>query len=158
MTVELVKTTPRTAFPKPTADEATCWQTVSISGEARRDYDAIVAACGTPTGLLEYAAPALGHLRSTNDKRDTFTLKVYKGWCYRYIAAGDVGIKNLDILVEKPGGALVADDKQNGPVAIIESDKPWCTTEDAQFEFHIEVHGEGAGKYVFGVWARPDKK
>jgi hypothetical protein len=155
MTIELAKTTAAATFPKATTDEHTCWQSVSLSGDARHDYEALATACGKPTGLLEYAKPALGHLRSTNDKRDTFQLKVYKGWCYRYMAAADAGIKDLDILVEKPGGALIADDKQNGPVAIIESDKLWCTDDDAEFDFHIEVDGEGAGNYVFGVWARP---
>ena len=157
MVPELAKTTPRSTFPKPTTDDHSCWQTISPTGDARHDYDAIAASCGKPTGMLEYAKPAPGHLRSTNDKRDTFKLKVYKGWCYRFIAAADSGIKDLDILVEKPGGALIADDKQNGPIAIIESDKPWCTDEDAEFDFHIEVDGVGAGNYVFGAWAKPKK-
>jgi hypothetical protein len=129
--------------------------TLSLSGDASKDYEKLAGSCGAPAGLVEYAKPVKGHLHSVKDKRDTFTLKLQKGLCYRYFAVADSGIKDLDILVEKRNGALVADDKQTSPVAIIESEKTWCMNEDAEYDFHIEVDGEGAGKYVFGVWARP---
>jgi hypothetical protein len=155
MTVELNAPFSLSSFPKKTASDKTCWQTIALSGDASKDYEALAASCGTPAGLVEYAKPVKGHLHSVKDKRDTFTLKLQKGLCYRYFAVGDSGIKDLDILVEKRNGALVADDKQTSPVAIIESEKTWCMDEDAEYDFHIEVDGEGAGKYVFGVWARP---
>jgi hypothetical protein len=155
MTVELTKETPKSSFPKRTVDDLACWQTVSLGGDAQKDYEAVTKNCGAPTGLLEYAKPVVGHLRAGSDKTDTFRLALTKGLCYRYIAVADSGIRDLDILVERPGGDLVADDKQHGPVAIIEADKTWCMTTDADYEFHIEVDGEGAGRYVFGVWARP---
>jgi hypothetical protein len=155
MTVELAKPYDRSSFPKKTGNDKTCWQTISLTGDASKDYEQLTTSCGGPTGLLEYAKPVKGHLHSVTDKRDTFTLKLQKGLCYRYFAVADSGIKDLDILVEKPGGALVADDKQTSPVAIIESEKTWCMDEDAEYDFHIEVDGVGKGKYVFGVWARP---
>jgi hypothetical protein len=154
-TVELSSPYDVSSFPKKVANDKTCWQTLALSGDAGKDYEKLAASCGAPAGLLEYAKPVKGHLHSVKDKRDTFTLKLQKGLCYRYFAVADSGIKDLDILVEKPNGALIADDKQSSPVAIIESEKTWCMTEDAEYDFHIEVDGEGAGKYVFGVWARP---
>jgi hypothetical protein len=156
MTVELSPPFDRSTFPKKTANDKTCWQTLALTGDARKDYDALAASCGGPAGLVEYAKPVQGHLHSVKDKRDTFTLRLQKGLCYRYFAVGDSGIKDLDILVEKRNGALVADDKQTSPVAIIESEKTWCMNEEAEYDFHIEVDGEGSGKYVFGVWARPN--
>ena len=33
--------------------------------------------------------------------------------------------------------------------------KSWCMDEDAEYDFHIEVDGEGNGRYIFGVWAKP---
>ncbi len=157
MSVELAKGTPKSAFPKKTSDEQSCWQGVSLGGSAQKDYDAIAAACGQPTGLLQYAKPVTGKLHATKDKTDVFSLDLQKGLCYRYFAAADRTITDIDILVEKPGGALVADDKQTGPVAIIESDKTWCMDEDAKYEFHVQIDGAGTGGYVFGVWARPKK-
>jgi hypothetical protein len=155
MSVELSSPYDAASFPKKTANDKTCWQSISLSGDASKDYEKLAASCGAPAGLVEYAKPVKGHLHSVKDKRDTFTLKLQKGLCYRYFAVADSGIKDLDILVERPNGSLVADDKQSSPVAIIESEKTWCMDENAEYDFHIEVDGDGAGKYVFGVWARP---
>jgi hypothetical protein len=155
MEVELSKPFTKSTFPKKTSDEGTCWQTMQLTGDAKKDFDTLASACGTPTGLREYAKPVSGHLHHQRDKRDTFSLKLAKGLCYRYMAVADNGIHDLDILVEKPSGALVADDKQMSPVAIIQAEKTWCMDDDAEYDFHIEVDGVGAGKYVFGVWAKP---
>lgn len=147
--------TNKPAFPKSTVGDKECWSTISLSGDHQKDFDNIVSKCGAATGLVEYAKPQVGHLHHQHDKRDTFRLNLMNGMCYRYFAVADSGIKDLDILVEKPNGAIVADDKQESPVAIIEASKPWCMTEDATYDFHIEVDGVGKGKYAFGVWAKP---
>lgn len=155
MTPLLTKTTPKASFPKKTIGDQECWQGLGVSGDAQKDFTAILAKCGAPTGLAEYAKPVTGRLHHKVDKRDSYTLKLAGGLCYRYFAVADGSIKDLDILVEKPGGALVADDKTTSPVAIIEGSKPWCMDDDAEYNFQIEVDGEGKGGYVFGVWARP---
>lgn len=152
---EITRPWDKATFPAKTGDDAKCWQTVAVTGTAQRDFDALVASCGAPQGMQEYARPAHGHLHSVTDKRDTFTLKLLKGLCYRYFAVADSGIKDIDILVEKRGNVLVGDDKQTGSIAIIDAGKPWCMTEDIEYSFHVEVDGVGHGKYVFGVWARP---
>jgi hypothetical protein len=155
MTPEITRPWDKASFPHKTGDEEKCWQTIGVTGVAAKDFESLITSCGAPLGLREYVAPAHGHLHSVKDKRDTFQMKLLKGLCYRYFAVGDSGIKDIDILVEKPGAILVGDDKQTGPVAIIDAGKPWCMTEDAEYLFNIEVDGDGAGKYVFGAWARP---
>jgi hypothetical protein len=155
MTPLLKKGMPKSTYPKKTVGDKECWQGTSLQGDAKKDFDAIIGKCGAPTGLAEYAKPVLGKLHHIHDKRDTFKLKLAGGMCYRYFAVADAGIKDLDILVTKPGGALVADDKTSHPVAIIEFDKSWCMDDDAEYDFHIEVDGEGTGNYMFGVWAKP---
>jgi hypothetical protein len=155
MPLLLRKDTPRASFPKATVGDHECWQTIGLTGDHQRDYDAIVAKCGTPTGLLEYAKPVTGNLDSGAHKRDTYTLKLIGGMCYRYFAVADASIRDLDILVETPTGALVADDKTDGPVAIIESSRPWCNDRDVEYRFRVEIDGEGKAQYVFGVWAKP---
>jgi hypothetical protein len=152
---EITRPWDKSTFPAKLGDEEKCWQTINVSGDAQKDYDSLTASCGAPLGLREYAKPAHGHLHSVKDKRDTFSIKLLKGLCYRYFAVGDSGIKDIDILVEKKGNVLVGDDKQNGPVAIIDASKSWCMNEDAEYFFNVEVDGEGHGKYVFGTWARP---
>jgi hypothetical protein len=148
----------RPSFPKATADEHACWQTVGVTGDAGKDFHALVASCGTPTGSVEYASPAAGKLHHIHDKRDTFNLRIQGGLCYRFFGVADGTIKDLDILIERKNGDLVGDDKTNGPVAIIDSDKPWCMDYDGDYQFLVEVDGPGTGNYVFGVWAKPKKK
>jgi hypothetical protein len=146
--------TNKPAFPKATVGEHECWQTVSPTGDSRKDYDVIVARCGGPTGAIEYVKPATGKLHHKLDKRDTFIVPLRGGLCYRFFGVADSTIKDIDILIERPGGALVGDDKTVGPVAIIESEKAWCMDKDGVYDFLVEIDGEGQGRYVFGVWAR----
>ena len=146
---------PKPSFPKPTSTEEACWKDIDLSGKHKKDYATIIERCGAPTGLVEYAQPVLGHIHHVKDKRDSFKLKLKGGLCYRYFAAADDTVEDLDILVETTAGALVADDKTKSPVAIIEATKSWCQTEDIEYVFHIEVDGPGKGGYTFGVWARP---
>ena len=149
------KGTPASAFPAKQVEEGACWSKVELSGKHVPDYNALASACGTPGGLIEYIHPVSGKLHSVKDKRDVFTVPLAGGYCYRYFAVADDTIRDIDILVQKPGGALVADDKQTQPIAIIEAQKSWCMPKDETYEFHVLVDGEGAGGYTFGIWARP---
>jgi len=144
-------------FPKATVGEQECWQTVALAGNAHKDYAALVARCGAATGAIEYVKPASGKLHHERDKRDTFIVKIRGGLCYRFFGVGDGSIQNLDVLIERPGGVLVGDDKTNGPVAIIDSDRAWCMDSDGEYDFLVQIDG-GQGSYVFGVWARPPQK
>jgi hypothetical protein len=143
------------AFPKKTADEHACWQSLSLTGDATKDFASLVAKCGTPTGSVEYVKSITGRLHSVHDKRDTYLVSIHGGLCYRFFGVADGTIKDLDIIIEKAGGALVGEDHTNGPVAIIDSDKAWCMDADGDYQFRVEVDGTGEGHYVFGVWARP---
>ena len=143
------------SFPKATSTEEACWKDIELSGKHKTDYAMIVERCGTPTGLVEYAQPVVGRIHHTKDKRDSFELKLKGGLCYRYFAAADDTVEDIDILVETTGGALVADDKTKSPVAIIEATTAWCQKDDIEYVFHIEVDGPGKGGFTFGVWARP---
>jgi hypothetical protein len=156
MTPLFGKTT-RPIFPKATATDRECWQAIRLSGDAKKDYDALVASCGAPTGSVQYVAPVAGKLHYARDKRDTFDVKIQGGLCYRFFGVADGSIQDLDILIERANGDLVGDDKTNGPVAIIDSDKNWCMDDDGDFRFKVEVDGTGTGNYAFGVWARPKK-
>ena len=155
LTPLVTKGTPASAFPSKQVEEGACWSKVELSGKHAPDYSALASACGAPGGLLEYIHPVSGKLHSVKDKRDVFTVPLVGGYCYRYFAVADDTIRDIDILVQKPGGALVADDKQTQPIAIIEAQKSWCMPKDETYEFHVLVDGDGAGAYTFGIWTRP---
>ncbi len=150
----VAKGTPKSAFPKQTVQDHDCLKELAFVGQHKKDYDVLIGKCGTPTGMLKYTEPADGRLHSKLDKRDHFQLKVFKNMCYRYFAVADDGIKDIDIIVLKKG-ALLAMDKTEHPVAIIDTDKLWCVDEDMDLDFAVEVDGPGAGGYTFGVWTRP---
>jgi hypothetical protein len=144
-------------FPKPTVSDLGCWQGMELSGNAAKDFAALVARCGTPTGVAEYVHPAKGYLHHAHDQRDSFKIPLEEGYCYRYFAVADATIDDLDILVTRHGGDVVGNDQSKGQVAIIQSDKPWCMDDDVEYEFEIGVDGRGQaqGNYLLGVWARP---
>jgi hypothetical protein len=148
------KGTPKSAFPKQTVQDHDCLKELSFGGNHKKDYDTLVGKCGTPTGMMKFTEPAEGRLHSKLDKRDHFNLKVFKNMCYRYFAVADDGIKDIDIIVLKKG-ALLAMDKTEHPIAVIDTDKLWCVDEDMDLDFAVEIDGPGAGGYTFGVWTRP---
>jgi hypothetical protein len=151
----LIERGQKPTFPKATIGEHECWQTVALAGDAHKDYEAIVARCGAATGAIEYVKPAAGKLHHERDKRDTFIVTIHGGLCYRFFGVADGSVRDLDVIIERPGGVLVGDDKTHGPVAIIDSDKAWCMDADGEYDFLVEAE-EGQGSYVFGVWARPN--
>jgi hypothetical protein len=157
LVLELDKSKAKGSFPKKTKPDAQCWADVPATGDHAKDYAAIVGACGTPTGLVEYVKPVEGTLHHTRDPEDVFTMPVRAGYCYRYFAIADATIADLDLLIEKKGGALVGDDKTTGPFAIVDVEEPWCQDEDQDVELHLKVDGPGKGGYTFGVWARPKR-
>lgn len=150
------KTVAKTSFPKQTVGDHECLKEIPWSGKHQADFKTITDKCGTPTGMLEYVKPQEGRLHAKHDKRDHFQVKVSKGFCYRYFAVADDGIQDIDIIILKKG-ALLATDKTEHPVAVIDTDKLWCVDEDMDLDFGIEVDGRGAGGYTFGIWTRPKK-
>jgi hypothetical protein len=155
LVVELDKKTPKSKFPKASSNDKKCWQEVALSGDHKKDFQQLIDKCGAPTGLLEYVKPVEGRLHHKHDKRDSYTIKLAGGFCYRYFAVGDGSTEDMDILVKKANGALVADDKTNSPAAIIHNDQPWCMDDDTELLLDVEVDGTGHGYYSLGVWVRP---
>ena len=153
----LVDKASKPTFPKQTVGDHECLSQIAFSGKHKTDFATIIGKCGTPTGMLEYTKPAEGKLHAKHDKRDEFKVKVQKGMCYRYFAVADDGIKDIDIIILKKG-ALMATDKTEQPIAIIDTDKLWCADDDMDLQFNIEIDGPGAGGYTFGVWVRPKGK
>ena len=148
---------PPSSFPKATVGDIGCLGQATLTGDHARDYDAIVAACGAPTGLREYVRPAAGKLHYARDQRDSYAIRLLGGYCYRFFAVSDATIFNLNLRVRTPGGARTVEDRTSSPVAVIESDAPWCVSPEnaGDYRVELEVEGPGFGGYEFGVWARP---
>jgi hypothetical protein len=146
------------SLPSASVSEADCAQGLEISGDdAEKDYQKIARRCGAATGAAEYAHPAHGRLHSNVDKRDTYSVKIEGGLCYRFIGVADGSIQNLDMVITDGHANVIGEDKTRGPVAILMNDRAWCVDDAADFVFDVVVNGEGTGRYVFGVWARPKR-
>jgi hypothetical protein len=149
----LDKTAKKDGFPKKTASDKDCLREAQFMGKADKDYDALMAKCGAPTGMKEYTKKTTGKLDAKHP-RDTYRVKMLGGFCYRFWAIGDKEVGNLDIRVQTPKGALVSIDQSTQAVAVLDPDEPWCKSHDRDFDFVVETQN-GKGTYVFGVWARP---
>ncbi len=147
------KTAKKADFPKKSAKDGECLREAGLSGKADKDYDAVVAKCGAPTGMKEYTKKATGTFDAKHP-RDVYRVKMLGGFCYRFWAVGDKSVGNIDIRVQTPKGALVSIDQSSQSVAVLDPDEPWCKTHDREFDFVVETQN-GKGSYVFGVWARP---
>jgi hypothetical protein len=149
----LLSKPPPEDFPAKKNDDATCAGTASLSGQNDKDYASLTDKCGSGAGMKPFVTKVSGKL---DDKhlRDTYDFKMLGGFCYRFFAVADSGISNIDIRVQKPGGALVSIDSTKGPIAVMDPDRPWCKTHDREFNLVVETTG-GKGGYTFGIWARP---
>lgn len=150
----LAKGAPKADFPKKSASDKDCLQAASLSGKAAADFDAIAAKCGAPTGMKEYVKKVTGTLDAKHP-RETYSVKMLGGFCYRFFAIGDHAIGDMDIRVQTPKGALVSMDQSKQAVAVLDPDEPWCKTHDREFQFVVESASGKPGAYVFGVYARP---
>jgi hypothetical protein len=140
-------------FPAKKNDDATCAGSASLTGQNDKDYAALTDKCGTGAGMKPFVTKVTGKLDAKH-LRDTYDFKMLGGFCYRFFAIADSGISNIDIRVQKPGGALVSIDSTTGPIAVMDPDRPWCKTHDREFNLVVESTG-GKGGYTFGIWARP---
>jgi hypothetical protein len=150
----VTKTTPKSAYPKAKTTDGDCWKAVSFSGQNDKDFPALIASCGTPTGMLEYVKPQSGKLHHIKDAIDSFTVAMNKGACYRIFAVADSTIHDIDIVILR-NGAILGTDDMTQPVAIIQGKDPFCPTDDGNYGFDVKIKGEGKGAYMFGIWTRP---
>jgi hypothetical protein len=147
------KTAKKDGFPKATDTDKDCYRAVSLAGKADKDYEAVLAKCGAGTGMKEYVKKVSGKFDEQH-RRDTYSIKMVGGLCYRFWAVSDSSVGDIDIRVQTPRGALVSMDQSKHSVAILDPDEPWCKKHDREFHFVVES-AKGNGNYVFGVWARP---
>lgn len=158
VSIDTLVPAPSSSSPQPYPDQkvgyGTCWKTIGLTGQYNTDYDALIAACGTPTGMVRYTAPLTGVLDQTH-KQDTYKVKLYGGLCYRALGAGDSTLSDLDIRIQKLDGALIADEMGRQPIAIVDDVKAWCQKSDEDVDFLLVVDGPGNGRYEFGIWAAP---
>jgi hypothetical protein len=142
------------SLPQSVGDLA-CLGGCSSSGDHAKDFDALVASCGAPTGMREYVKPVSGELHYRYDQRDTYVLKLLGGYCYRFFAVGDRGIANLDLHVARATPSDAGAGAMASVPVVVSSDAPWCEAQDGDYLVELVAGPPGFGGYTFAVWARP---
>jgi hypothetical protein len=142
------------SYPARAAGDLGCLGRASATGEHERDYESLASACGAPTSMREYVAPVTGKLHHRRDPRDEYRVHLPAGLCVRILAASDATMLDLDTVLEGPDGRPVGADATHGPIAVVESDVPVCTTVAGDYRVIVGMTGAGFGSYTFGIWAR----
>jgi hypothetical protein len=146
---------PAPTFPKATLSDIGCLGQATLTGDHDKDYPLVVKACGTPTGLAEYAKPVTGMLHSMFDKHDSYVVALAPGYCYRVLAVADQSIFDLGLSVQPVAGGPATQDGARGSVAMVDDDKPLCVDVGGDYAITLAIEGMGYGGYTLGIWARP---
>lgn len=141
-------------WPEQTVGDRECWDQMRTTRKHVDDYDALVARCGRPTGMLAFSKLQQGEL-GPDHKADVYTIKVLGGGCYRIFVAADEGVKELDLAFATMDNRIVWSDKSSQSVAVLQWDKALCVDADVQFKLVVALKGAGRGAYGVGVWVRP---
>jgi hypothetical protein len=145
------------SYPARTAGDLGCLGGASATGDHQRDYASLASACGAPTGMREYVAPVTGRLHHRHDPEDEYSVYLPAGLCVRILAASDATMLDLDTVLVSPDGHPLGADATHGPLAIVESDLPVCTTVAGIYHVVVGMTGAGFGQHTFGIWVRPKR-
>jgi hypothetical protein len=144
---------PGTGEARPTADtspqpESTCYQAAKYTGDPQKDIVEIGAACKR-FGLEPIGQPIVQRSLSEDQGwQRQFEVELQAGACYRFFAVGDTGVKDMDIGIKDSGGQQIAVDGQHGPIAVIDSDGPFCAKKTETVIVLAKVE-KGTGRYAF---------
>jgi hypothetical protein len=147
---------PPTDFPAVSVSDKDCVKSVGLTGNLTRDFEALTASCGASAGMKAYTRVAEGTLGAARS-RETFSVKLLGGYCYRFFAMADGSIEKLNVRVERPNGALHSAISGKQPVVLYRPGEAWCRRRDRDFRIVVEAPA-GEGRYAFGMWARPNPR
>lgn len=147
---------PPGGFPEVASSDKECVRSVGLTGNLARDFEALTAACGEKAGMKAYAKLATGTLGPSRP-RETFSITLAGGYCYRFFAMAGGSIERLNVRVERPNGAMHSVITGKQPVVLYRPGEAWCRRRDRDFRLIVEAPA-GEGPYSFGVWARPNPK
>ena len=136
---------------RPQGPWTTCYANFTPSGNAEGDLGNLTRACG-PQGGMEAVTPVEKGSQQENEPVDRFTFYVPKaGNCYRVYAAGDSGVRDLDLLLRNPNGEPIAGDVTDDSWPVLPPAGPICFNEPGLYLLEVSVY-QGSGKYAIQVW------
>jgi hypothetical protein len=133
----------------PDAPAGPCWKGFSPTGNAEADVIELGHRCATGMSQL---VPPVKHNFKTGEAK-AIPVAIVPG-CYRVIAVGGKGVKDVNLELKDQGGKVVAADMTPDDIMpMIHPNKEFCS-ESVQFlNLTISVK-KGAGEVAGGVWKR----
>ena len=126
-----------------------CWKGFNPTGAAVPDLDELARRCCA--GM----SPLVGPVKQVFKQGEAKTIPVpFVPGCYRIIAVGGNGLKDVDLELKDPGGKLVAaDNTPNDVFPMIHPNKEFCVDALQLLNLSIVVK-KGGGEVAGGVWKR----
>jgi hypothetical protein len=129
---------------------AACWAGFKATGNAVTDVNDLGARC---TKGMSPVIPPVKQSFAQGEKKQ-IPLIIPGPGCYRIIAVGGTGVKDVDLEVRDQSGKLVAADNTPDDIfPMIHPNKEWCP-DAAQFLTLSIIVKKGTGDVAGGVWKR----
>lgn len=127
-----------------------CWAGFKATGNAVTDVNDLGARC---TKGMSPVIPPVKQSFAQGEKKQ-IPLIIPGPGCYRIIAVGGTGVKDVDLEVRDQSGKLVAADNTPDDIfPMIHPNKEWCP-DAAQFLTLSIIVKKGTGEVAGGVWKR----
>jgi hypothetical protein len=127
-----------------------CWAGFKATGNAVADVNDLGGRC---TKGMSPVVPPVKQSFAQGEKKQ-IPLIIPGPGCYRIIAVGGTGVKDVDLEVRDGSGKLVAADNTPDDIfPMIHPNKEWCP-DAAQFLTLSIIVKKGAGEVAGGVWKR----
>lgn len=127
-----------------------CWAGFKATGNAVTDVNDLGARC---TKGMSPVIPPVKQSFAQGEKKQ-IPLIIPGPGCYRIIAVGGTGVKDVDLEVRDQSGKLVAADSTPDDIfPMIHPNKEWCP-DAAQFLTLSIIVKKGTGEVAGGVWKR----
>jgi hypothetical protein len=128
-----------------------CAAGLRATGEPKKDASRLASVCGPANGMRRIGSGMEGNAREAPSRHP---LPVRASTCYRVFGVADLGVTDLDVVVQSVRGTRLAADDVEDRVVMVERDRPFCSFGDE--ELTIEVRAKsGAGRYALEIYQLP---
>lgn len=128
-----------------------CHEGFVATGDPDADLGTLGKTCAMKLGQRPLTPVRVG-IQAEADAVDRFTFSAGPGArCYRVIAAGENGVRDLDVQALGADGRVLASDASHGSWAIVPEREPLCFRGAEVVTVEVSVY-RGSGKYALQVW------
>ncbi len=132
------------------ADAPPCWKGFAVTGNAVNDLADLARRCASG---MQQIVPPVKHVFKEGEAA-SFPV-IFPAGCFRVIAVGGAGVKDVDLMLKNNAGTLIAADLTPDDVyPMIHPNKEICF-DALQILTMSMVVKKGSGEVAGGVWKRP---